>query len=387
MASKNITTPAGRERLAPRPEPYYTKISKGQHIGYRKNARGGTWVARYTTGKTKTHHKIGSDRELREYADALAAAQTWFKLITDGEALTGPYSVKQCVADYVGDVRLRRGNDAAKRTEQVANKHIVPALGELEASKLRSRRITQWRDSLVKQSDDTEEKRRSMDTANRVLTILKAALNRAYQEKTIASDDEWRRVKPFKQVGRSRDVFLTLQQCGLLVAACPDDFAQLVTSAQLTGARYSELTERTVADFDPKQGILHVENGKTGPRDIVLNNAGLRHFRQLAKDKLPTAYLHIREDGEPWNRAHQSRRMSNAVKAANKKIRKSAERLPADTVFYSLRHTHASLALLGGINIQVLAENMGTSVLMIEKHYGKFLRADRRKMFNTVSFQ
>jgi hypothetical protein len=62
-----------------------------------------------------------------------------------------------------------------------------------------------------------------------------------------------------------------------------------------------------------------------------------------------------------------------------------AAKLDAATTFYALRHTHISLALLAKVNIQVLAENTGTSVRMIEQHYGKFLKEDRRKMFNMVT--
>ncbi len=61
-----------------------------------------------------------------------------------------------------------------------------------------------------------------------------------------------------------------------------------------------------------------------------------------------------------------------------------AAKVPAETTFYALRHTHISLALLAGVNIQVLSENTGTSVRMIEQYYGKFLRADRRAMFDKV---
>ena len=387
MASKNITTTAGRARLAPRPEPYYTKITKGRHIGYRKNANGGTWLARFTDGSAKMHYRLGTDSALPEYDEALARARDWFNQVADDRHAIGPYTVKQCVTDYIRDLQMRQGADAARRAEQVANKHIVPALGTAEAGRLRTHRLTLWRDNLVAKSDDLEKVRRSKDTANRVLTILKAALNRAFREGGVQSDAEWRRLKPFPKVGRPRDVFLTKKQCKVLVAAFAPDFAKLVRSALLTGARYSELTERTVTDFDPRQGVLHVENGKTGQRDVVLNDDGIAHFKALAKDKLPGAHLHVRSDGDQWNRAHQSRRVRDAVKAANLKIKKPADRIPAGTVFYSLRHTHASLALLAGVNIQVLAENMGTSVLMVEKHYGKFLRADRRAMFNAVSFK
>jgi hypothetical protein len=59
--------------------------------------------------------------------------------------------------------------------------------------------------------------------------------------------------------------------------------------------------------------------------------------------------------------------------------------VPADTVLYWRRHTHISLALLAGVNIQVRAENVGTSVRMIEKHFWKFLNRDRRAMFDRLA--
>ena len=47
---------------------------------------------------------------------------------------------------------------------------------------------------------------------------------------------------------------------------------------------------------------------------------------------------------------------------------------------YSLRHTYATLALLGGTDIHTLAKQMGTSVRMLELHYSKLtatMAADR----------
>ena len=37
---------------------------------------------------------------------------------------------------------------------------------------------------------------------------------------------------------------------------------------------------------------------------------------------------------------------------------------------YSLRHTYATFRLQEGVNHYVLARNMGTSVKMLEQHYG-----------------
>jgi hypothetical protein len=41
--------------------------------------------------------------------------------------------------------------------------------------------------------------------------------------------------------------------------------------------------------------------------------------------------------------------------------------------FYATRHTFISVALTVGVNIKYLAEYCGTSVAMIERHYGRFL--------------
>ena len=38
---------------------------------------------------------------------------------------------------------------------------------------------------------------------------------------------------------------------------------------------------------------------------------------------------------------------------------------------YSLRHTYATFALAEGVDIHTLARQMGTSTLMIERHYSK----------------
>jgi integrase len=48
---------------------------------------------------------------------------------------------------------------------------------------------------------------------------------------------------------------------------------------------------------------------------------------------------------------------------------------------YSTRHTFISAALTNGGNIKWLAEYCGTSVAMIEKHYGKYIRGDVDEQF------
>lgn len=53
--------------------------------------------------------------------------------------------------------------------------------------------------------------------------------------------------------------------------------------------------------------------------------------------------------------------------------------------FYDTRHTFISEALTRGANIKWLAEYCGTSVVMIEKHYGRFMETQSRSQLELLS--
>ena len=88
--------------------------------------------------------------------------------------------------------------------------------------------------------------------------------------------------------------------------------------------------------------------GKTGSRYCYLSDVALAWFKQQAKSKTPKALLLPKKNGTQWGKSHQHLPMKNAVRAA---------KLPAETVFYSLRHYHISKALAAGVPAQVIAEN------------------------------
>ena len=61
--------------------------------------------------------------------------------------------------------------------------------------------------SMVVKSDDPERIRQSKDSANRVLTMVKALLNHAMRDPSngLTDDSAWRFVKPFHGVSKPRD--------------------------------------------------------------------------------------------------------------------------------------------------------------------------------------
>jgi hypothetical protein len=76
------------------------------------------------------------------------------------------------------------------------------------------------------EGDDIDEVRRRRSTANRLLTVLKAALNHAFHEGKVSTDDAWRKVKPFREADAAVIHYLTGAECKRLVNATQGRFRE-----------------------------------------------------------------------------------------------------------------------------------------------------------------
>lgn len=378
MAQDRIDTKTGRDRLEPRRSPYWHKLAVRKHLGYRKLADGsGRWIARLTTPERKyLHQALGDDAEL-SFDDASEAARSWFG-DTDPKVVKGAnlrYTLQQAVDDYASHLKAEKTERASREARGRLSKHLSEKLLRTQVADLKTADLKRWRDSMVKTDDDPEVVRKSKDSANRVLNWFKAALNLAWRSGLVADDTAWRRVEAFRKVGRARDYFASPEEIAALIAHSPADLALLIYAGVLTGARLGELGSARVRDLDRTEGTLLVD-GKTGSRVVYLSEEAVDLFTELAAGKTRSEPLLKREDGKAWTSDDVQRPFREAVEAAG---------LPEEATYYSLRHFHISRALLSGVQPQVVAENCGTSLRMIEQHYGKFLKTDRRAMFNGVA--
>jgi integrase len=283
--------------------------------------------------------------------------------------------VQDAVADYIRHLEINNSARSARDTELRLKKHLPANILETELTRLTTVQLQRWHQSLVRLNGDPEDTRKSKDGANKLLAKLRAALNLAFRSGLAASDREWRKVRPFKGVGAARTLFLTDDQVKALLDHSAGAFHALVRAALLTGARYGELRAARAEDFNPEHGTVTL-NGKTGERQCYLSDVGLAFFAEQVKGKAPRDLIFERDGGGPWRHGDQYRAMHAVVEQA---------KLPVDTVFYSFRHYHISMAMAAGIAVQIIAENTGTSVRMIELHYGKFMPADRREMLNRIA--
>jgi integrase len=351
---------AARAKLKPSGKPYYKAIGEGLHLGYRKGRTEGKWVVRRYVGNQD--YKVETIATADDIVDAdgthvLSFYQAQEKARETGSkmAYSGPYRVKDAIEDYL--LYLGEGRNFA--TGLRARKHIIPALGEAYVADLTADRLRAWHRDIVKPDDDEERRRKSQVSANRVLTILKAALNHAFAEGKVSADQAWRRVKPFKGVARSRTRYLTYAEIERLLNAAAPHFRPLVRGALETGARYGELQRMMAGDFNPDAGTIHVKKSKTGKeRHVILTDDGTAFFTQLTVGQPSDAPMF----GKVWRVDVQFRWMNLAVSAA---------RIEPRISFHGLRHTYASLSIMSGVPLGVVAANLGhADTKMVERHYG-----------------
>ncbi|HEX2020073.1 MAG TPA: site-specific integrase [Aurantimonas sp.] len=387
-----LETRAARARLPTQDKPHYRTLVPGQlHLGYRKRRADapGTWTLRRYVGrpgdvgspyKSETlgladDYQDADGATVLSYADAQKLAHECAR-----QACKQPDpapTVASAIEDYLRFLRTER--KTASDAERRANVLILPALGSRPIDKLTTVELVRWRDGLAAAparlrtrpgeeqrfqapADHPDARRARRATANRTVTILKAALNRAFRHGRVADDTAWRRLEPFSRVDAARQEFLSVEEAQRLLhtSDAASGFRSLVHGALLTGCRYGELCALRVADF--AFGRIVIRESKSGrPRDVRLTDEGRDFFRQLTLGRPAEERMFLRGDGEAWGPSHQSRPMLRACQAA---------RIPP-VGFHQLRHTWASLAVMNETPLMVVAGNLGhADTRMVERHYG-----------------
>lgn len=132
------------------------------------------------------------------------------------------------------------------------------------------------------------------------------------------------------------------------------------------------------------RSVMMTVTGKTGTRDIVGMDRSVSVLRSIAQRNFPDLESPVLAPliniAKPSNKKFVLRRKDGSDPSPS--FQKMFEnfltehnlledpRTGQNRVFYSLRHTYATFALThDSVPIHTLAKQMGTSVLMIEKHY------------------
>jgi len=329
-----------------------------ESLGFRKiGPDRGSWVARLKKDGRRTYKALGADSETFGFPQAREAARKWFEGLEQG--VTGKdTTVTDACEEYVKNQRDKKkeatAHDAQKRFERVVYKST---LGKVKLSDLRKHHLRTWIDA------------QEMTAASlaRTFTALRAALNAAVRNElvSVTAKQSWTGLELPEVPDNRRTLFLDLTQRRALLAAATGGLRDLLEGAMLTGCRAGELTSATCSQFDARTGTMKFK-GKTGTRIVPLSPPALALFKRLSKGKLPLAFLFTRDDRKPWAHSDWDELVRDAAKAAN---------LPAGACLYSLRHSFITEAISRGLSILDVARLVGTSMMMIEKHYCQFVHS------------
>lgn len=377
----NLRKPTTRANLAKndpkRREPFWSILDDRSALGWQRD-RG--WTLRTYKGDNRYSRMFlgkaddgaeADGRAVLDYAQARAKAEA----IIDAPALaTTKLTVRKAMDRYVA---YKRSNgepvdDLVRRSEA----WILPRLGDKVVSELTPEGLRNWREMVAsmpamvrskegeqryKPEPKTEDEIRARRAStNRVLTMLKAALNLAYDDSLVRDNSAWgRKLKPFKRVDAARIRYLSVAEAQRLINSADPDFRPLIQAALQTGCRYSELLRLEASDFNPDAGTLHIRRPKSGkPRHVQLSDEGTDFFkRHVAGLNSAQAELKMFPG---WKASHQARPMAEACERAG----------IAPIGFHGLRHTYASLCVMNDVPMIIVAQNLGhADGRMVEKHY------------------
>jgi hypothetical protein len=227
-----IDTRTARGGLTHRKAPYWHVLERGLAIGYHRpqSGAGAWWVRALIEGKHRMA-ALGTADDAEgvgmNWSQAQAKAREWR---AQGKPKhKEPLTVAMTVERYVAHLRAHKGEHTARETAGRLRKHFLPVFGDRLLADLTADDLRTWLNRLVVDGDE-DERRRSQDTANRLLAMVKAACNLAFENGKVTNDQAWRRVKAFKAVGEARKVILSESEIQRLVDACPSGLRELVAA-------------------------------------------------------------------------------------------------------------------------------------------------------------
>jgi integrase len=352
-----------------RGKPVWVRIDRGLSLGYRRIETAGPWIVRKATGnggnwiKNFAHaddFEASNGDSVLTFFEAQAIART---IARGGEASGGLITVATAIERYERDLATRGGRAYNARLARI---HLPPALLGKPVGLLTIRDLRGFRDGLLKG--------RTAGTVNRVISVLRAAL-----ELAAATDPRITNVAAFKvglkklpDAARARNVVLTDDQVRRVVELAYGEgveFGRLIETLATTGARRSQVARLTVADLQdgraPRLMLPSSLKGKGVKRidrkPVPIPTSLAATLQQAAGDRPDEALLLLKPAGSAWG--------ASDLRASFRRVVERALLDPDVVTAYSLRHSSITRQLLRGVPIRVVAASHDTSVPMIEKSY------------------
>lgn len=367
----DLSKVGNRDRLKPQREPHWQRLRAGCFLGFRPSKRGGkgTWIARVydedaSRYQVKSLGDFGTLPGNEMFAAAKLQAEKLAALVEAGGAIrTKIETVADACREYAKD---------RPEAEQRFKRHVYEdQIASTKLDKLRRRHLNEWRERLAsrpallsrRKTGEVVERRRAPSSVNRDMAVLRAALRKVLASGAPGSEAAWQEaLVAIPNADGQRTLYLDREQRRMLLKCADAEAVPFVRALCLLPLRPGAMAALNAGDFEKRTAELTIGKDKTGkPRRIQLPPEAAQLLAGQAKDKLPTAPLFMRANGNRWDRDSWKRPIAAAVTAA---------KLPAGATAYTLRHSTITDLVSAGLPLLTIAQISGTSAEMIERHYG-----------------
>ncbi|GGB00017.1 site-specific integrase [Macrococcus hajekii] len=202
-------------------------------------------------------------------------------------------------------------------------------------------------------------KGRSTETVRKVHGCISPCLRDAVYDGYLSKDPTYQiDVKGTKKPKSEEAKYMTIEQYEGMLAYFKTreemSYVFLYLMA-ITGARFSDMINMTLADLNKAPGIIHLPGTKTSnsPRDVEVSQKDITALNT----KIAQLPRHI--DGRLFHLSHTA--VKKAFNHTKKQINLNDEKITP----YALRHTHTSYLLSKGIPIEYISKRLGHSTISI----------------------
>ena len=158
----------------------------------------------------------------------------------------------------------------------------------------------------------------------------------------------------------------------------------IVNTGMRPGTETDSLKWNDISEFQGNDGVKYIKmivSGKTGERELIARDNVKSFLKRIAlcfeelKDlkyedliKRNELVFRLRNGDKPKRSS-----LNDSFKQCLDQCGLLYNSKDSKRTLYSLRHTYATFELLKGRSIHILAKQMGTSVLMLERHYSHLI--------------
>jgi integrase len=297
----------------------------------------------------------------KELSRLLAAA--------DAGTLADPTTVT--VAEYMRhylDSTLTQSGKTLERYRELAERQIIPHLGNVKLQRLRPEQLEQWHSKLL--ADGLSA--RTTGHAHRLLgLVLRRAVENGALTRNVAA------IRKPPAVEAKEIEILSLEEVTATLDSLKGHMLHPIASlALLTGMRRGELLALEWGDIDLGRGVVRVERSleetraglrvkppktKRGRRNIGLSADTVAMLREHRKAQIQLR-LALGQGGPPlvvFSTIEGGYLKPNGISRSWRQTCK-ARKLPRCS-FHALRHCHASMLIRAGVDILTISRRLGHS--------------------------